>query len=493
MLFSGEFSHLNVQPTADGERLIPALLPRDERGHQFVVYADCCSGVPGGKFEQNFAAVNAVVSRIHPQPDFIIFPGDHVLGITQDYAALRQQWNHWLQTEMGWLKKRSIEIFHTTSNHNTYDVESEQVWRDVFPEIPHNGPAGQEGLSYFVRRKDFLLVCVNTAFSGLGGNCHVEHEWLDQVLCANDDAAYKFVAGHHPVLPVNGYERYPFWRIVPDEGEAFWEVLVKHRVQAYLCSHIIAFDVQAHGGVLQICTGGAGTNYGPGGFMPGRTEYHHAVQFAVDSAGMRYQVIDTNGAMREQLEWPISLPPADEWEQVKPEDAAAQLGGAWNDSCHKLGDDWLCVWRISGVLHHIATDKNSQSLLCGWDDLEGTATIWIGFEGFPPVLTVKLLTETGMGTQVWTGTALTPGTSFDFHLALHSGMGPGGVLYRLDDTSPWSSLQSSASMGAENLEWPRRWDVGNSQSGTSDRPFLGDNLCIAWTKRHLPIPTLIGH
>ena len=493
MSISAECSHFNAQNPADGERLIPALLPRNERGHQFVVYADCCSGVPGGNFERNFTAVNAAVARIHPQPDFIIFPGDHILGITQDYPALRQQWEYWLQTEMGWLKERSVEIFHTTSNHNTYDVESEQVWRDVFPSIPCNGPAGQEGLSYFVRRGGLLLVCVNTAFSGLGGNGHVEHEWLDQVLRANGDAAHKFVAGHHPVLPVNGYERYPFWRIVPDEGQAFWDVLVKHHVQAYLCSHIIAFDVQARQGVLQVCTGGAGTNYGPGGFMPGRTEYHHAVQFAVDLAGIRYQVIDTNGAIRERLEWPIALPPADEWEPVKPEDAAAKFGCAWDDSSHKLGDDWLCVWRISGVLPHIQAGKNTQSLICGWEDLEGAATIWVGLEGCPPVLTVKLVTESGMGTQTWTGPVLTPGEPFDFHLALHSGMGPGGVLYRLNDSSPWSSLHSSVSMGAENLEWPRKWDIGHSQSGISDRPFLGHNLNIAWTKHRLPTPSLVSH
>jgi hypothetical protein len=493
MLFAEEPRHFNVQHPADSKRLIPALLPRDERGHQFVVYADCCSGVPGSTNERNFAAVNAVVANIHPQPDFIIFPGDHIMGLTQDYASLRQQWNYWLHTEMGWLKNRSVEIFHTTSNHNTYDVESEQVWREVFPEIPRNGPTGQEGLSYVVRRNNFLLVCVNTAFSGLGGNGHVDHEWLDRVLRDNDDATYKFVAGHHPARPVNGYERYPFWRIFPNEGEAFWDVLVKHRVQAYLCSHIIAFDVQARDGVLQICTGGAGTNYGPGGFMPGRTEYLHAAQFAVDPRGVCYQVLDTNGAMREWLEWPLSLPPADEWEQVKPEDAATKFGCAWNDSSHTPADDWLCVWRFSGVLHGITTDKNSQTLLCGWDDLEGPATIWIGFEGCPPVLTIKLLTESGMGTQIWTGPAVTQGDDFDFHLALHTGMGPGGVLYRPDDTSPWSSLQSSASMGAENLVWPRKWDVGHSQSGTSDRPFLGDKLRIAWTKRHLPTPTLIGH
>ncbi|MEZ4499143.1 MAG: hypothetical protein R2839_03560 [Thermomicrobiales bacterium] len=36
---------------------IPALLPANGEGHQFVVYADCCSGVPGTTNERTFAAV----------------------------------------------------------------------------------------------------------------------------------------------------------------------------------------------------------------------------------------------------------------------------------------------------------------------------------------------------------------------------------------------------------------------------------------------------
>ncbi|MET4208317.1 hypothetical protein [Bradyrhizobium sp. LA2.1] len=39
---------------------IPALLPRG-KGHQFLLYGDSCSGVPGGLHETTFASVNAVV------------------------------------------------------------------------------------------------------------------------------------------------------------------------------------------------------------------------------------------------------------------------------------------------------------------------------------------------------------------------------------------------------------------------------------------------
>ena len=66
---------------------------------------------------------------------------------------------------------------------------------------------------------------------------------------------------------------------------------------AYLCSHILAFDVQVHDGVLQILSAGAGTAQR----MPEGVEYLHAVQLALDAEGLRYQVLDQAGAVREEL------------------------------------------------------------------------------------------------------------------------------------------------------------------------------------------------
>jgi hypothetical protein len=460
-----------------GADVIPGLMPRSADGHQFVVYADCCSGRPGQPNEDNFKSVNRALARLKPMPQFISFPGDHIMALTKDYEDLRAQWKYWLTKEIAWLDTRAVPIYHTTSNHNTYSVESEQVWREVFPEIPRNGPPGQEGLSYYVRRDNLLLMCVNTSYSGLGGYGHVESEWLDSVLSENKDAAYKFAVGHHPVHPVNGYGRYPNWRIVPEQGRSFWKVLAKHRAHAYLCSHIIAFDVQCHEGVLQICTGGAGTIAGPGGFMPGRTEYHHLVQMAVDRVGMRYQVLDTEGKVRERLEWPLNLAPSSHWLPLTPEQSAAVLREAGS----RKGQ--LCVWRFSGVLEGAGSGSEPQTLLCGWEDNETVATFWIGLDGSPPRLTVRLLPESGGGAEVWTGPAFRNGQAFDLQLAIHSGMGPGGVLFRARDDSPWSSLQSTSAKGAETLEWPRSWALGCSQSGPSDRPFRGARLKLSWTGR----------
>ena len=275
------------------------------QGHQFVFYGDCCSGIPGQGYGETFARVNAVLGQMDPPPEFIVFLGDHIFGLNSDPAALHEQWAYWLEEEMKWAAARRIPIHHVTSNHDTFDEVSERIWREVFPDIPPNGPPGQEGLSHWVRRGDLLLVMVNTSFSGLGGYGHVESDWLSAVLSQHRDARHKIVCGHHPVFPVNGYDERPLWCIVQGEAERFWSVLVRHGVLAYACSHIIAFDLQEHQGVLQICSGGAGTSYGPGGFM-GEGEYHHFVQAALDTEEFRLQTVDMAGCVRERFSQPVS-------------------------------------------------------------------------------------------------------------------------------------------------------------------------------------------
>src|ERR1019366_3088061 len=118
--------------------------------------------------------------------------------------------------------------------------------------------------------------------------------------------------------------------------------------------HVIAFDVQVHDGVLQITTGGAGTVFGPGGFMPGQTEYLHVVQAAIDPQGFRYQVLDTDGTSREWLDWPLSIPRSDLWKKIKREEAPNAFRTAWDGKTLKGGDVRLCMWRFSGVLREVS-------------------------------------------------------------------------------------------------------------------------------------------
>lgn len=442
---------------------IKALLPKPG-GHQFVLYGDSCSGVAGALHERTFASVNAVLRRLEPQPQFILFPGDEIIGLTADEASLRAQWRHWFDVEMAWLDRKNIPMWHTTGNHTTYDEMSEAVFREML-DLPANGPAGQEGLAYWVRRGDLLMVFVHTLWSGLGGEGHVETEWLEATLKAHADARCKLVLGHHPVFPINGYAGTYQREIGREYADRFWDILVEADVFAYCCSHILAFDVQARRGVLQICTAGAGTAHR----MPEGVEYLHGIQAALDEDGLRYQVLDTEGVARERLQWPPVLAGGDQWHGL----ARGVSNALWTGS---MGADRIVEFHLRG---RMASDASAamQTIFSAFGD-EGLAPLWLGLRGKQQRLTLILGRDPGRSPYYFFGPDLPPGEEFDFHILLHAGMGPGGVLWRMEASKAWSSFEAIASTGLQRLVWPAHWSVGHGQNGEGDRPFRGESLSL---------------
>jgi hypothetical protein len=443
---------------------VSALLPRGP-GHQFVLYADACSGIPNAPHERSFASVNAVVRRLTPPPQFILFPGDEIAGLTADPNELRAQWRHWLEQEMGWLDRQAIPLFHTTGNHTTYDTASEAVFREALHHLPPNGPPGQEGLSYWVRRDDLLLVFVHTLWTGLGGEGHVETEWLRSVLHQHADARHKLVLGHHPVYPINGFSGAYQREIGPEHAGAFWDILVEAGVLAYLCSHILAFDVQVHHGVLQVCTAGAGTLHR----MPEGIEYLHCVQAALDAEGLRYQVLDTDGGVRERLSWPFALPQDRQWHAMPMGENAALITG-------HPDLDHIVAFRFHGRTAPGAGP--AQTLLSAFNP-GIQAPLWIGLRGPEQRLTVIIGPEPRRSPHYWIGPAVASDQPFDIQLAIHTGMGPGGILSRAVGATSWSSLSAASPWGAERLHWPERWSVSHAQGGPDDRPFRGPALAVS--------------
>ena len=449
---------------------IPSLLPA-KRGHQFVIYADSCSGVPGALHERTFASVNDVVRRLRPEPEFILFPGDEIIGLTADACALRAQWRHWLDTEMNWLDQRGVPIWHTTGNHTTYDRMSEDVFREVL-KLPRNGPPGQEGLSYWVRRDDLLMVFVHTLWSGLGGEGHVETDWLEATLAQHRDARHKLVLGHHPVFPINGYTGTYQREIGHEYRDRFWDILVRADVTAYLCSHILAFDVQVHQGVLQICTAGAGTAHR----MPEGVEYLHCVQAALDDNGLHYQVLDTAGTVRERLRWPLPSFGEGGWMPLPRGISPAPFSSV-------PAPGTVIALKLSG---HTAADlATPQTILCA--PVPGMiAPLWLGLRGPKQTLTLILGRESGRSPHYWIGPDLGAGRDFALDIAFYPDMGPGGVLWRTTGDTRWTSFAAASATGLERLSWPAVWSVGHGQGGADDTPFTGSQLETAAAVIALP-------
>ncbi len=443
------------------------ILQSKPTGHQFVIYGDSCSGVPDALHASTFAQVNAVIQRLEQPPQFICYPGDEIMGLTIDADELHRQWDYWFTQEMAWLDRDTIPMYHTTGNHTTYNPMSEDMFREVMAHLPQNGPDDQKGLSYFVRRDDLLMIFTHTLWTGLGGEGNVETEWLEQTLVEQADAKYKLVFGHHPIFTVNGFFADYQRNIEANNGRRVWDILVKHGVLAYVCSHILAFDVQVQEGVLQICTAGSGTAHR----MPEGIEYLHALQVALDDDSFRYQVLDTEGTVREWLTWDWELLASDTWQPFESNSAQALPVNC----LQQVDRAQLIVWEFSGQLEQ--GDYRRQTLLHTIDNHSAIPNLWIGVGGQNQQLMLSVSPMPNRSPHGWYGPSLPTDKPFSIQFGIHSGMGPGGFLWRWDDSHAWSTLTGTSPWGAERLLWAQDWlrgDADNSQ------PFRGNNLNITW-------------
>ena len=404
------------------------MLPWTSGGHQFVVFGDCCSGIPGTDSERHFRAVNTARRYLRPRPAFICFLGDHVAGLIPDIDRLRAQWSYFLKVENRAVQDEIADVYHLTSNHNTYGADSIAVWRTQFPSPPRNGPKGEEGLAYCIRRGNLLLVMLNTASLARGGDAGLSDaasDWLNAVLETQADASHKLVFGHHPMHPVNGYREYPKWCVPPHEAERVWDTLVRHGVQAYVCRHIIAFDVQVHRGLPQITSGGAGTVYGPGGAMPCLPEYQHFLRLAVDDFGLRLQTRDPAWRLREWLTWSPAETAACR--------AAAIVDGAVHDIASPVG--WCgdanashtLTWRFIGLRQTAATSPPQSSLMSA-EAADGRHVFEIGIEANRLLVCPHNASGDARLTMCWRGPPVPDPSDIDLDVAIHTGMGPGGML-----------------------------------------------------------------
>jgi len=214
----------------------------------------------------------------------------------------------------------------------------------------------------------------------------VDWRFVDAALSRHADARFKFVASHYPVFPVNGF-RPPCWRVSAEDAGPLWQTLVKHKVSAYLCAHVIAFDVQLHDGIPQICSAGAGYSL----LYPPQTEYHHAVQLAVDSRRLAWHAVDTTGNVRERGAWPLDVPSSDTWPVI---DARGQAVAELRDS----GADVLLM-HIEG--QGAAISPEEQTLVTGWTDSSAPPAFWIGLDGGR--LQVRISAQRGEPTVYWRG------------------------------------------------------------------------------------------
>jgi hypothetical protein len=237
------------------------------------------------------------------------------------------------------------------------------------------------------------------------------------------------------------------WGLTADDAESLWRALVRHRVAAYLCAHIIAFDVQIHEGIPQICSAGGGYPV----LYPPQTEYLHFAQIGIGPQHLEWQAVDVQGTVRERAQWPFESPPATTWLVLEAQGSALPQ----KDAERQTAADGVLLLRFEG--RGVRRADAEQTLLTGWNDSDAPPAVWMGFSGNR--LEVRISPRRGDPALRWCGPPMREGR-LALDLALYGALGPGGVLVRSAESQPWTSLESESAYGFGGLAWPTRWSSG---------------------------------
>jgi hypothetical protein len=205
-----------------------------------------------GKSCINVAVVRAVAEDIvRENPDFALVAGDLVNGWFKnggtDYTVQYATWKEALRP----VYQAGIRVYPIRGNHNDgperlvlpplpanlepppgTPERMKKAFREAFPEsnIPGNGPAGEEGLTYGFGHKNAFIVGLDQY---TGGQHKINQDWLDRQLAENKKN-HLFVYGHEPAFETNHKDNLAFF---PKERNLFWDSLGKAGGRIYFCGH----------------------------------------------------------------------------------------------------------------------------------------------------------------------------------------------------------------------------------------------------------------
>jgi hypothetical protein len=251
---------------------------------RFAVVADSRS-------KENNPSVNSAVLRQlmsdmkAMNPAFCLFPGDLVYGDKVGNDAFKKQLQEWI-TDTG---QFGSTLYVTPGNHEFWGGAGRaEAWRKMFPNMPGNGPPGQEyRCTYYFDYANCRFISILSDWEDQ--TTRVDQKWLDQILEASGGLEHIFVFSHHPI------------RDLGDVKGAFWRSLVVHHVDAYFCGHMHYYSRSQPGdlGTWQVIVGTAGAPpYAPSPDVTGTTipgQYGFAM---VDVDGLNVKVTfygDTDG------------------------------------------------------------------------------------------------------------------------------------------------------------------------------------------------------
>ncbi len=231
----------------------------------FAAMSDSRGAEKGGKRAQILAKLCQHSCQIKPKPDFMVFVGDMVEG-SKNPDALTDQLTRWQKIIDSNL---SIKLIPVVGNHEVKSLKSQTAYTKFFPDVPANGPADEKLLTYYFDHKNSRFIILDTNY--FGDQYRIRHmDWLEEKLkqARDNNMNHIFVFGHSPAFQAGSHLRdglsnigknpnNPRLDYIP-KRDAFWSLLKKYNVTAYLCGHEHKYARQNIKGLWQITTGGGG-------------------------------------------------------------------------------------------------------------------------------------------------------------------------------------------------------------------------------------------
>ncbi len=195
-----------------------------EPSWRFIVTGDSRGGDNGVNTEILGELACEIVKK---KVDFVLFSGDLVKGYT-DQTTLESQLNTWRNT-MQPVYGADIKVYAVRGNHDVGKPAGVTAWNSIFGDMPDNGPAGEENLTYSLVHKNAFIVGVDEYV-----NPHrVNQEWVDGQFTANT-RLHIFVFGHEPAFKARHVDCLDDY---PADRDRFWASIEKAGGRVYFCGH----------------------------------------------------------------------------------------------------------------------------------------------------------------------------------------------------------------------------------------------------------------
>ena len=159
--------------------------------------------------------------------------------------------------------------------------------------MPTNGPDNHKGRAFYVRKNNLLIITLDTfedagkRFAYTVGDKQLA--WMEKVLVDNKDAEFVIVQGHLPIIGPVKSKNSSASMLKGGEKSKVWQLMVKHKVDVYLCGEHHRITAKKKDGIWQLVHGALwGTqtdlNYLRGVSKPGELKLE-LLEFNVEYSG----------------------------------------------------------------------------------------------------------------------------------------------------------------------------------------------------------------